>query len=310
MRDDGARHGGLARLSPVSRPVPRTLPPRPPPQWLAAAANPQLIAGTASGPATWALAFPPIPGYPNGGPAPISAVVVINRLDGGTNARMNASGSPGVLALLGANGTVVSTRAVSSLSVSVFNFPNSAQSGPVFPNNSASTAPAAFQSAPGAQLNFVRYINVSAAPGACLAFRELYAFDNTLTNVALYKPTAASLPSYTDSSFGGFTSYASYGVDGIIDMDGAAGNMVHLPCNGEGWWQVGVGLRSRRWWLRSPWVPPAVQPRAAGVSQHSNMHLSPACVDRRRVLCRSFTPALSAPSVCFRCRWTSAACTT
>lgn len=203
-----------------------------------------MIAATSSGPATWTLTFPPAPGFPNGLPQPISSVVFINRL-GGFNARINTT-SPGTLNLIAANGTVLSTRSIPSMSVSVWNFPNMAQQGPIFPNNTLSTAPAAtFQASYTNQNTFVRYINITAAAGKCLYFRELYVLDSTYTNVALYKPTIQSNTSfnggYFDPSFGGFTSFSSYGTDGIIDMDGPAGNMVNLGCSGNAWWQVDLG---------------------------------------------------------------------
>ena len=31
------------------------------------------------------------------------------------------------------------------------------------------------------------------------------------------------------------------GVDGVIDMESPAGNMVNTPCDGTGWWQVDLG---------------------------------------------------------------------
>lgn len=207
--------------------------------WLAYAANPQLIAGSSAGGATWAVAFPPGPGYPGGFPSPVSSVVFVNRLDAGLNARINTS-VPGVLSLLAANATVLSTAAVSSMSVSVFTFPNNAQQGPIWPSNPRSTAPAAtFQASAQNQLAYVRYVNITAAPGRCLFFRELYALDATYTNVALYKPSTASAPAFFDPSFGAFTSNnTAFGTDGVIDMDGPAGNMVNLGCAGIASWQV------------------------------------------------------------------------
>lgn len=145
--------------------------------YLAMAANPPAgaIAGTVSGPASWALQFA------GARPAPVSSVVLINRVDGGTNARMNAT-SPGTLTLVAADGAVVASRAVSSLSVSVWNFLDTAQRGPLYPAVNDS-----FQASAANQFKYARYVRVAAAPGQCLAFRELYALDDTFTNVALYK---------------------------------------------------------------------------------------------------------------------------
>ena len=73
----------------------------------------------------------------------------------------------------------------------------------------------------------------------CLYFRELYAFDTSYTNVALYKPVTGSQSSYTDAA--GIQYTLSMGNDNIIDMDNATGNMVNFPCDGSGWWQVDLG---------------------------------------------------------------------
>ena len=208
--------------------------------WLAATANPQQITGS-SGVATWTLQFPPTSFYPAGVPVPISSIVFINRCDNGLNTRINTT-TPGTMSLISPNGTVLSVRNIPSLSVSVWNFPNMAQAGPIFPNSSLSTAPAAtFQASNQNLLTYVRYINISSVLNKCLAFRELYALDNTITNVALYKPTSQSNLTYFDPAFGGFTSISSYGTDGIIDQDGPAGNMVNLGCSGVNWWQVDLG---------------------------------------------------------------------
>jgi len=72
------------------------------------------------------------------------------------------------------------------------------------------------------------------------SFRELYVFDATMANVALFKSASASVASYTDPVLG-ITSLPSYGVDGSIDMDNITGAMVNLgPCDGTAWWQVRV----------------------------------------------------------------------
>ena len=204
------------------------------------------IAGTATpGAFTWAVTFP------SGIPQPISSIVFVNRCDQinlGLNARING----GVLQLVGANNTVLSSGVFSSLSVQTFNFPNNAQVAAIYPNSSLSTAPAAtFQASAANQANYIRYINISATNGICLAFRELYAFDNTISNVALFKPTSQSNTSYGGGYLdpSGFVSYSSYGVDGLIDMDNlTSGNMVNLGCIGNTWWTVrrtwrGVGRR-------------------------------------------------------------------
>ena len=211
--------------------------------WLAAAANPQQIAGTVGGPASWILNFPPGPGYPLGFPTMVSSVVFINRCDGGSNTRMTG----GALYLMGANFSVLSKVPMTSASVAVWNYPNMAQIGPIYPNSSLAPSSVATLQVPSVnQLTYVRFVTITSAPNKCLSFRELFAFDNTMTNVALYKPTSQSaasgpLSQYTDVTLG-FTSFSSYGVDGIIDQDNmAGGNMVNLPCDGSGSWSVDLG---------------------------------------------------------------------
>ena len=179
-------------------------------------------------------------------PRSTRTVVFINRLDSGLATRINTT-TPGVLNLVAANSSVLATRSISAASVSVWTFPNTFQSAPIFPNSSlAATSVVALQGSTLNQNTFVRYISIAAAPGKCLSFRELYALDNTLTNVALYKPTTqaadgAALASFTDPNLG-FTSFASYGTDGVIDMDNlGGGNMVNLPCDGTGTWMVDLG---------------------------------------------------------------------
>ena len=193
--------------------------------YLAAAAPTQLIAGTSAAGA-WTVTFPafnPVL-FPFGQPFPVSSVVFINRVDGGNNGR--AAGA--VVSLVAPNGTTLSTATLTSATVTVLNFPNNAQTGPIFPNSSlAQPVVTALQSGSVNQSTYVRYIQIAAAPGHCLYFRELMAFDVTYTNVALYKPTtqgsqANVLASYKDPALG-FTSFSSYGVDGIIDVSGSHG---------------------------------------------------------------------------------------
>ena len=168
-----------------------------------------------------------------------TTVYFINRLDGGFNTRINASGNPGVLNLVAPNNTIVSTRNISSTSVSWWSFPNMAQAGPIYPSPTS-----AFQLSTANQVALVRYVRIAARPAACLFFREVFVLDVTLANVALYKNTTASVASYADPTFGGFTSFPAYGVDGVVDMDSAAGNMVNFPCDGSGWWQVRCGVKN------------------------------------------------------------------
>ena len=135
---------------------------------------------------------------------------------------------------------VFATGTLTNASVTTINFPNYAQSGPIYPNATADA-----QTSAASQASWARYINVTSAPLSCLSFREVYVLDNTLTNVALFKPTSqgsavGTIAGYRDPY--GFTSYAAYGVDGIIDMDNAtAGNLVNLPCDGSAWWAVDLG---------------------------------------------------------------------
>ena len=199
------------------------------------------IAGTAtSGAFTWAVNFPPAPGYPNGLPQPISSVVFVNRCDQ-VNLNLNGRINGGVLQLVGPNSTVLSSGVFNSLSVQTFNFANWAQTAPIYPDSSLTTAPPQTT----ANLNtLIRYINITAGPGICLAFRELYAFDNTITNVALYKAASQSNTSFNGGYYdpSGFLSLPSYGTDGVIDMDNlASGNMVNVGCNGFKWWAVDLG---------------------------------------------------------------------
>ena len=152
-----------------------------------------------------------------------SAVVFVNRMDGGNNAR--ASGAS--VSLIAPNASALSVGTLTTATVTVLNFPNNAQTGPIYP--SSSLAPASVQALQTTTLNlntYVRFINITAAPGKCLFFRELYALDNTFTNVALFKPTTQggfgqTVSSYRDANFG-FVSFPSYGVDGIIDVSASA----------------------------------------------------------------------------------------
>ena len=206
------------------------------------------------------------PGYPGGYPVPISTVYFVNRLDC-CNTRITAGN--GWVALVSPNGTQYARQFFTQAawpvvggSVATFRF-NDYQTAPIFPNNSLSTAGAAFQSSIANQNTFVRYIKIVSAPQTCLTFRELFVFDNTVTNVALYKPTSASLASYvsTTAPTSGTLSLPSYGVDGIIEMDNATGgNMVNLPCDGSGWWQVDLGgvynVTQLIFWNFFPWTSP------------------------------------------------------
>ena len=189
-----------------------------------------LMAGT-TGAGAWTVTFPVAnPLYwPLPQPYLIASVVMINRLDCSVCLlRMNGA----VVTLTGPNNTVVQSNVISlnsatQLTASTINFVNNAQAGPIFPNSSlAQPGVAALQSSPFVN-TFVRYINITSAPGKCLHFRELYVFDSSYTNVALYKPTVQNaggvqIANYYDSAFG-FTSVPSYGVDGVIDMDNSVG---------------------------------------------------------------------------------------
>ena len=151
--------------------------------------------------------------------APVHAVVFVNRLDGGNNARANN----GVVTLIAPNGTTLSSGLLNSGSVTTINYPNNAVRGPIFPNSSLAPASVASLQTTDLNLNtYVRYLNITSAPGKCLFFREIYAFDDTYTNVALYKPaTQGPTATYTDQTFG-FVSLPSYGNDGIIDVSSSS----------------------------------------------------------------------------------------
>ena len=117
--------------------------------------------------------------------------------------------------------------------VSVFTF-NDVQTGPIVPDPNS-----AFQTSLANQAAFPRTVRITSAPGKCLQFREVYLFDNNMTNVAFFKnATMSTGATFTDSN-GVYT--PAMGVDSLIDMDNIGGNMVSLPCDGSGWWQVDLG---------------------------------------------------------------------
>ena len=180
----------------------------------------------------WTVRFPPAAGYPLGLPTLISSVVYVNRMDSCCWARVNTSAS--VIQLIAPNGTVVQQAPIpDGRTVTTLTFAN-AQTTAIAPDPTS-----AFQTSAANRLALPRYIRIASAPATCLHFRELYVFDTTLTNVALFKTTTASVGAlYTDAS-GSYT--PSMGVDGVIDMDNAAGNMYNSPCDGSGWWQVDLG---------------------------------------------------------------------
>ena len=189
--------------------------------------------GCASGGDVWRLSFPPATGYPSGLPVPISSVVFVNRQDSTGNAVRITAGL-GYLQLVDPNGTMTAQRTFTSAqTVSVFTF-NDAQTAAIYPSNTA------FQSAELNKRKFVRYVTITSVPLQCLYFRELYVFDTTYTNVALFKPVTGSAPWFVDPATGS-NSTLSMGNDGVIDMDNAAGNMANFPCDGSGWWRVDLG---------------------------------------------------------------------
>ena len=176
--------------------------------------------------------FPPSPPlYPNGLPAPIASVVFVNRLDGGNNQRIVSSN--GVVQLFNPFGAMTASRPITSnASITVLTFGIS--NAPVYPNPASP-----FQTSAANRLLLPRYVKLIAAPGQCLAFREVFVFDSTYTNVALLKSSTSSSLVTSDP-----TAYSpAMGVDGVIDMDNvASGNMVlSSACNGAGWWQVDLG---------------------------------------------------------------------
>ena len=197
--------------------------------YLAALSNlpAEALAGC-TGPGAWTVTFPVVNPllYPLPQPFVIASVVMINRLDcPSCLVRMNGA----TVSLTAPNFTTVlsgtiSLNAATQLTAATINFGNNAQAGPIFWNSSlAQPVVTALQASTLAQNTYVRYINVTSAHGKCLYFRELYVFDVTTTNVALYKPTrqiagGAVIASYYDPVLG-FTSFPSYGTDGIVDMD-------------------------------------------------------------------------------------------
>lgn len=160
---------------------------------------------------SWTLNFPPAPGYPLGYPTPVSSVYYVNRLDPCCVSRVNNSQS--VIYLYSPNGTAVAQRAITTGATVTSFFFNDAQTGPIMPDPTS-----AFQVSAANQAAYVRYVRIAAAPNKCLHFREVFVFDHTLTNVALFKNASSSVGvSYTDAT-NGFLSFPSYGVDGIVDV--------------------------------------------------------------------------------------------
>ena len=139
--------------------------------------SPQLIAGL-QGAGTWIVTFPVTNPelYPFGEPAPISSVVIVNRVDQPTlnlYARMNGAN----VALMAANYSMLSNATIvtspTMATVLTVNFRANAQTGPIYPNSSlAPSSVAALQASPVNQATYVRYIQIAAAPGQCLYFRE------------------------------------------------------------------------------------------------------------------------------------------
>ena len=105
----------------------------------------------------WTVQFPPQSGYPQGYPMPVSSVVFINRQDSTGNAGRITAGN-GFVRLVSPNGTAVAFRSFTSpQTVSVFTF-NDAQTGPVYPTNTA------FQTLEANRRAYVRYIRIQATP--------------------------------------------------------------------------------------------------------------------------------------------------
>ena len=102
--------------------------------------------------------------------------------------------------LIAPNGTAVATQFITSnASVSTYRF-NDAQTAAIYPDLAS-----AFQLSAVNLVSLPRYVRITAAPGNCLSFRELFVFDVSITNVALYKPTSSSVGSSFTDALGTYT---------------------------------------------------------------------------------------------------------
>jgi hypothetical protein len=161
-----------------------------------------------------------------GGPTLVSSVYYVNRV-GSPYATRITSGN-GSLTLLSPNGAAVTHAISSSGTISEFAF--SPSLAPVYPSPSdPNQASATYRSL------WVRYVHVAAAPGACLAFKELWLLDASFTNVALRKNVTAS-PQAAGAA-------ATNGNDGLIQYDDTTLTYVtqDAACNGSGFWEVDLG---------------------------------------------------------------------
>lgn len=174
--------------------------------------------------------------FPGGLPSAVSWVYFFNRVTTGCGA--------GTLAceyrVVGANVTLVApagniVRFSPPLTQSAITTYRAAPfAGPFFPDASS---PAQLNET--ARQTKVRFVEVRAAAGRCLAFRECMVLDSNWTNVALGKPVIGSLQTNAD----GVGAYSlEMGNDGEFSFDSNFGNMVNTAvCDGAGFWRVDLG---------------------------------------------------------------------
>lgn len=184
---------------------------------------------------TYNVAFPPeLPLYPGGKPVAISAVYFVND---GLNPQA-IKNSFGKLQLVAPNGTVVAQRSLLSTNVTSFIF--------ISPSPAPTPRPADVTTLK-TQSQAVRYVRLTAAPGQCLSFREIFVFDDTTTNVAILRNASSnSLGQVSHSLQYGASNglfAPSQGVNGIITMDATPGSpaddgFISATCDGTATWQV------------------------------------------------------------------------
>ena len=124
-------------------------------------------------------------------------------------------------------------------------------SAPVYPDPLS-----AFQTLEANRQNKVRFVEVRAAAGKCLAFRDLWVIDSaTYSNVALFKPVTGSPQTNAD----GFGVYSlEMGNNGEVSFDTNGGDMVNTAaCDGTGYWRVDLG-ESQTIFLKRPFFGPHI----------------------------------------------------
>ena len=152
--------------------------------------------------------------------AVVSSVVFVNRLDDSFGERIVAGS--GVVQLVAADGTADIWQSFAAAggngTVSRFVFAPVDPPAPPEPVDEGAAG--------------VRYVRITAAPGQCLHFHELYVFDASYTNVAAGRNATSSGQAGAGS--------ADAGVDGVIDMDetGPAQMVNGSACDGSAWWTL------------------------------------------------------------------------